>query len=53
MLAGVGSGHHSKVKQIVTGYSTVNHAAEGHWETKVVGGIGNRFGEPGKLSIIR
>ncbi|WP_165057058.1 hypothetical protein [Adlercreutzia sp. ZJ176] len=38
MLAGEGSGHHSEVKQIVTGYSTVSHAAEGHWETKVVGG---------------
>ncbi|WP_165249028.1 hypothetical protein [Adlercreutzia sp. ZJ141] len=38
MLAGEGSGHHSEVKQIVTGYNTVNHAAEGHWETKVIGG---------------
>lgn len=38
MLAGEGSGHHSEVRQVVTGYNTVNHAAEGHWETKVVGG---------------
>ncbi len=38
MLAGEGSGHHSEVKQSVTSYSTVSHAAEDHWETKVVGG---------------
>lgn len=38
MLAGEGSGHHSEVRQIVTGYNTVNHPAEGHYETRVVGG---------------
>lgn len=38
MLAGEGSGHHSEVKKTVTGYNTVNHPAEGHYETKVVGG---------------
>ena len=38
MLAGEGSGHHSEVRQVITGYNTVSHAAEGHWETKVVGG---------------
>lgn len=38
MLAGEGSGHHSEVRQVVTGYNTVNHPAEGHYETKVTGG---------------
>lgn len=38
MLAGEGSGHHSEVRREVTGYSTVSHPAEGHWETRVVGG---------------
>lgn len=38
MLAGEGSGHHSEVRQEITGYDTVNHPAEGHYETKVVGG---------------
>lgn len=38
MLAGEGSGHHSEVRQVVTGYSTVSHPAEGHYETKVTGG---------------
>lgn len=38
MLAGEGSGHHSEVRQVVTGYNTVNHPAEGHYETQVVGG---------------
>ena len=38
MMAGEGSGHHSEVQKVVTGYNTVNHPAEGHWETKVVGG---------------
>lgn len=38
MLAGEGSGHHSEVRQVVTGYNTVSHPAEGHWETRVVGG---------------
>lgn len=38
MLAGEGSGHHSEVRQTVTGYNTVSHPAEGHWETRVVGG---------------
>lgn len=38
MKAGEGSGHHSEVRREITGYDTVNHAEEGHWETKVVGG---------------
>lgn len=38
MLAGEGSGHHSEVRQIVTGYNTISHAATGHWETRVIGG---------------
>lgn len=38
MIAGEGSGHHSEVRQTVTGYNTVSHPAEGHWETRVVGG---------------
>lgn len=38
MLAGEGSGHHSEVRQIVTGYNTISHTATGHWETRVVGG---------------
>ncbi|WP_165046337.1 hypothetical protein [Adlercreutzia sp. ZJ138] len=38
MLAGEGSGHHSEVLQTVEGYRSVEHPAEGHWETKVVGG---------------
>lgn len=38
MLAGEGSGHHSEVRQTVTGYNTVNHPAEGHYETRVTGG---------------
>lgn len=38
MLAGEGSGHHSEVRREVTGYETVNHPAEGHYETMVVGG---------------
>ena len=38
MLAGEGSGHHSEVRQVVTGYNTVSHPAEGHYETKVTGG---------------
>lgn len=38
MLAGEGSGHHSEVRREVTGYNTVSHPAEGHWETRVVGG---------------
>jgi len=38
MLAGEGSGHHSEVRQVVTGYNSVNHPAEGHYETRVVGG---------------
>lgn len=38
MLAGEGSGHHSEVRQTVTGYNTVSHPAEGHWETRVIGG---------------
>lgn len=38
MMAGEGSGHHSEVKKTVSGYNTVNHPAEGHYETRVVGG---------------
>lgn len=38
MMAGEGSGHHSEVRKVVTGYNTVSHPAEGHWETKVIGG---------------
>lgn len=38
MLAGEGSGHHSEVRRDVVGYDTVSHAAEGHWETRIVGG---------------
>lgn len=38
MKAGEGSGHHSEVRREITGYDTVNHAEEGHWEIKVVGG---------------
>lgn len=38
MKSGEGSGHHSETRQKITGYNTVNHKEEGHWETKVVGG---------------
>ena len=38
MKAGEGSGHHSEIRQIVTGYNMVSHKEEGHWQTKVVGG---------------
>lgn len=38
MKAGEGSGHHSETRQKITGYDTVSHKEEGHWETKVVGG---------------
>jgi hypothetical protein len=38
MKAGEGSGHHSEVRREITGYSTVSHPEEGHWETKVLGG---------------
>ncbi|WP_165249359.1 hypothetical protein [Adlercreutzia sp. ZJ141] len=38
MLAGEGSGHHSEVRQTVEGYRSVEHPAEGHWETQVIGG---------------
>lgn len=38
MLAGEGSGHHSEVRQTITGYNTIQHEATGHWETRVVGG---------------
>ncbi len=38
MKAGEGSGHHSEVRREITGYDTVSHPEEGHWETKVVGG---------------
>lgn len=38
MKAGEGSGHHSEVRQSITGCNTVNHPEEGHWETKAIGG---------------
>lgn len=38
MLAGEGSGHHSEVRQTITGYNTVHHEAKGHYEERVVGG---------------
>lgn len=38
MEAGEGSGHHSEVRREITGYETVSHPEEGHWEPKVVGG---------------
>ena len=38
MLAGEGSGHHSEVREVVTGYETVHHDAEGHWERAESGG---------------
>lgn len=38
MKAGEGSGHHSEVRREITGYETVSHPEEGHWETRVVGG---------------
>lgn len=38
MKADEGSGHHSEVRREITGYDTVSHPEEGHWETKVVGG---------------
>ena len=38
MMAGEGSGHHSEVRKTVSGYNTVSHPAEGHYETKVIGG---------------
>lgn len=38
MKAGEGSGHHSEVRQEIIGYDTVSHPAEGHWESRVVGG---------------
>lgn len=37
MKAGEGSGHHSEVRREITGYDTVSHAEEGHWETRVIG----------------
>lgn len=38
MKAGEGSGHHSEVRREITGYDTVSHTEEGHWETRVIGG---------------
>lgn len=38
MMTGEGSGHHSEVRQTVEGYRTVEHPAEGHYETRIVGG---------------
>lgn len=38
MLAGEGSGHHSEVRDTVTGYESVHHDAEGHWERVEAGG---------------
>lgn len=38
MKAGEGSGHHSEARQKITGYNTVSHKEEGHWEMCDVGG---------------
>ena len=38
MLAGEGSGHHSEVREVITGYETVHHEATGHWERVESGG---------------
>lgn len=38
MLAGEGSGHHSEVREVITGYETVHHDATGHWERVESGG---------------
>lgn len=38
MQAGEGSGHHTEYKQVVTGYNTVGHPAEGHYTTVESGG---------------
>lgn len=38
MLAGEGSGHHTKVFQVITGYATTHHDAVGHYETVESGG---------------
>lgn len=38
MLAGEGSGHHSEVRSVVTGYDTVHRDATGHWEAVESGG---------------
>ena len=38
MKAGEGSGHHSEVRQEITGYETVSHKEEGHYETRVSSG---------------
>lgn len=33
MLVGEGSGHHTEVSQVITGYTTTHHGAVGHYET--------------------
>ena len=38
MKAGEGSGRHSETRQKIIGHNTVSHSADGHWETKAVGG---------------
>lgn len=38
MLAGEGSGHHTEVSQVITGYVTTHHDAVGHYETVENGG---------------
>lgn len=38
MKAGEGSGHHSEVKQVITGYNSMCHEAQGHYESRVSGG---------------
>ena len=38
MLASEGSRHHSEARDTVTGYETVRHDAEGHWERADLGG---------------
>lgn len=38
MMANEGSGHHTEYKQVITGYSTISHPAEGHYKTVESGG---------------
>ena len=40
MVAGEGSGHHTEYKQVITGYNTISHPAEGHYSPVESGGIG-------------
>lgn len=38
MLAQEGSGHHTEYKQVITGYNTISHPAEGHYSAVESGG---------------